>query len=216
MTDPHGALRCRLERRVARDSASTSRWSSCTRLRRRSSGDQHAVPPRRGTQQRGGLCGERVLHGRTGSVRGADGCRRRHARSKDVLSPRHDYAGSRHGSSISGCGKSRRLLGVGPGFRSSRTRLHVLFRSGRGLARGRAVGERLRRQAGVGVRQGEIVQGIAMLGGSVAGGAIAQATNLGVPYVIRVIVLALTFLCALVWMRDVGFTPGRGESRSRR
>jgi MFS family permease len=59
--------------------------------------------------------------------------------------------------------------------------------------------------------KGEIVQGIAMLGGSVAGGAIAQATNLGVPYVLRVIVLALTFLCALAWMRDLGFTPSRGK-----
>jgi MFS family permease len=57
--------------------------------------------------------------------------------------------------------------------------------------------------------KGEIVQGIAMLGGSVAGGAIAQATNLGVPYILRVIVLALTFLCAFAWMRDLGFTPGR-------
>lgn len=59
--------------------------------------------------------------------------------------------------------------------------------------------------------KGEIVQGIAMLGGSVAGGAIAQATDLGVPYVLRVIVLALTFLCAFVWMRDLGFEPSRGR-----
>ena len=59
--------------------------------------------------------------------------------------------------------------------------------------------------------KGEIVQGVAMLGGSVAGGAIAQATNLGVPYVLRVIVLALTFLCAFAWMRDLGFTPSRGK-----
>src|SRR5687767_1848741 len=59
--------------------------------------------------------------------------------------------------------------------------------------------------------KGEIVQGAAMLGGSVAGGAIAQATNLGVPYVLRVVVLALTFLCAFAWMRDLGFTPSRGK-----
>src|SRR5512145_693719 len=37
--------------------------------------------------------------------------------------------------------------------------------------------------------KGEIVEGAAMLGGSVAGGLIAQATNLGVPYVIRAVVL---------------------------
>jgi MFS family permease len=59
--------------------------------------------------------------------------------------------------------------------------------------------------------KGEIVQGVAMLGGSVAGGAVAQATNLGVPYVLRVVVLALTFLCAFVWMRDLGFSPRRGK-----
>jgi MFS family permease len=59
--------------------------------------------------------------------------------------------------------------------------------------------------------KGEIVQGAAMLGGSVAGGAIAQATNLGIPYVLRVVVLALTFLCAFVWMRDLGFTPSGGK-----
>ncbi len=59
--------------------------------------------------------------------------------------------------------------------------------------------------------KGEIVQGIAMLGGSVAGGAIAQATNLGVPYVLRTVVLALTFVVAFLWMRDLGFTPSRGK-----
>ena len=55
--------------------------------------------------------------------------------------------------------------------------------------------------------QGEIVEGIAMLGGSVAGGVIAQATNLGVPYVLRAIALVLSFICALLLMRDSGFTP---------
>jgi MFS family permease len=59
--------------------------------------------------------------------------------------------------------------------------------------------------------KGEIVQGVAMLGGSVAGGAIAQATNLGFPYVLRVGVLVLTFLCAFVWMRDLGFSPRGGK-----
>ena len=59
--------------------------------------------------------------------------------------------------------------------------------------------------------RGEIVQGIAMLGGSVAGGVIAQATNLGVPYALRTVVLALTFVLAFLWMRDLGFTPSRGK-----
>jgi MFS family permease len=58
--------------------------------------------------------------------------------------------------------------------------------------------------------RGEIVEGAAMLAGSVVGGYLAQETNLGVPYVARAIVLGLTFLVALVLMHDVGFTPNRG------
>jgi MFS family permease len=58
--------------------------------------------------------------------------------------------------------------------------------------------------------KGEIVQGIAMLTGSVAGGYIAQLTNLGVPYILRAIALAVSFVLAFVLMRDVGFKPRRG------
>jgi MFS family permease len=59
--------------------------------------------------------------------------------------------------------------------------------------------------------RGEIVEGAAMLGGSLAGGLIAQATNLGVPYVIRAVVLVVTFVCAFLLMHDTGFTPHRGK-----
>lgn len=59
--------------------------------------------------------------------------------------------------------------------------------------------------------KGEIVEGAAMLVGSVAGGAIAQATNLGVPYVIRAGLLSLNLAFAFVLMRDLGFKPGRGK-----
>jgi MFS family permease len=58
--------------------------------------------------------------------------------------------------------------------------------------------------------RGEIVEGVAMLAGSVAGGYLAQETNLGVPYVVRAVVLGLSFVLALALMRDVGFTPNRG------
>ncbi len=58
--------------------------------------------------------------------------------------------------------------------------------------------------------KGEIVEGVAMLTGSVAGGYLAQATNLAVPYVIRVIVLALTFGFAFLLMHDISFTPRKG------
>jgi MFS family permease len=57
--------------------------------------------------------------------------------------------------------------------------------------------------------RGQIVEGIAMLGGSVAGGVIAQATNLGIPYLLRTFVLILTFGLAYVLMHDIGFTPAR-------
>jgi MFS family permease len=62
--------------------------------------------------------------------------------------------------------------------------------------------------------KGEIVEGFAMLTGSVAGGYLAQVTNLGMPYVIRAVVLALTFVLAFILMRDVGFTPKRTSSLS--
>jgi MFS family permease len=57
--------------------------------------------------------------------------------------------------------------------------------------------------------KGEIVEGVAMLTGSVAGGYLAQVTNLGVPYLLRAAVLALSFGLAFVLMQDVGFTPKR-------
>ncbi len=60
--------------------------------------------------------------------------------------------------------------------------------------------------------RGQVAQGAGMLTGTIAGGVIAQETNLGVPYVLRAVALALTFAVALVSMRDVGFTPRRGAS----
>ncbi len=59
--------------------------------------------------------------------------------------------------------------------------------------------------------KGQIVGEIAMLTGSVAGGIIAQKTNLGVPYIVRAVVLGLTFLVAFIFMKDVGFTPTRSK-----
>jgi MFS family permease len=58
--------------------------------------------------------------------------------------------------------------------------------------------------------RGQIVTGIGMLVGSVAGGVIAQATSLGVPFLLRAIVLAVMFVVAFRLMRDVGFTPVKG------
>jgi MFS family permease len=55
--------------------------------------------------------------------------------------------------------------------------------------------------------KGQMVSGGAMLVGSVAGGVIAQATNLSVPYLLRIAVLLLTGAVAFVYMRDWGWQP---------
>jgi MFS family permease len=55
--------------------------------------------------------------------------------------------------------------------------------------------------------KGQIASGAAMLVGSVAGGVVAQWTSLGVPYLLRAVLLGVTFLVALVSMRDLGFEP---------
>jgi MFS family permease len=57
--------------------------------------------------------------------------------------------------------------------------------------------------------RGQVVGGAAMLAGSVAGGMIAQVTNLGVPYMIRSGCLGLTLVAAFILMKDLGFTPDR-------
>jgi MFS family permease len=57
--------------------------------------------------------------------------------------------------------------------------------------------------------RGQMVSGMAMLAGSVAGGVIAQATSLGVPFLVRVGVLLAMFVVAFGLMHDVGFTPER-------
>src|SRR5918999_4705686 len=52
--------------------------------------------------------------------------------------------------------------------------------------------------------RGQMVGGAAMLGGSLAGGVIAQATSLGVPFLLRVGVLLVTFAFAYRLMHDLG------------
>lgn len=60
--------------------------------------------------------------------------------------------------------------------------------------------------------KGQVVTGAAMLTGSVAGGYVAQLTNLGMPYIVRSGLLGLTMLAAFLFMRDLGFAPARGKS----
>jgi MFS family permease len=58
----------------------------------------------------------------------------------------------------------------------------------------------------------QTIGGAAMLVGSVSGGFIAQATDLGVPYVIRALMLGVTLVVAWWFMHDLGFSPVRGAS----
>jgi MFS family permease len=60
--------------------------------------------------------------------------------------------------------------------------------------------------------RGQVVAGAAMLAGSVAGGVVAQTTNLGVPFLLRVAVLLAMFAIAARVMHDQGFTPARHET----
>jgi Major Facilitator Superfamily len=60
--------------------------------------------------------------------------------------------------------------------------------------------------------RGQMVMGVAMLGGSVLGGVVAQVTSLGVPFLLRVGVLLAMFLVAARFMKDVGFTPRRATN----
>ena len=58
----------------------------------------------------------------------------------------------------------------------------------------------------------QTVSGGAMLVGSVAGGIVAQATDLGVPYILRAAMLGVTLVIAFLFMHDLGFSPRRGAS----
>ena len=64
--------------------------------------------------------------------------------------------------------------------------------------------------------RGQMVAGVAMLGGSVLGGVVAQVTDLGVPFLLRVGVLVVMFVVAYALMHDLGFEPDREQARSRR
>jgi MFS family permease len=57
--------------------------------------------------------------------------------------------------------------------------------------------------------RGHVIMGAMTLGGSVAGGYLAQLTNLGVPYLVRTVVLIGMFILALIMMQDLGFAPAR-------
>jgi MFS family permease len=58
--------------------------------------------------------------------------------------------------------------------------------------------------------RGQIMTGVGMLTGSVAGGFLAQQISLGFPFVLRGAILIVMFVAAFRLMHDVGFTPEKG------
>jgi MFS family permease len=55
----------------------------------------------------------------------------------------------------------------------------------------------------------QIVTGVAMLVGTIAGGFIAQIAALGTPYLVRAGLQLASFVVAFALMKDIGFTPAR-------
>lgn len=60
--------------------------------------------------------------------------------------------------------------------------------------------------------RGQVVSGVAMLVGSLGGGFIAQATNIGGPFIARSGILVLLFIAAAIYMKDWGFEPDKHPS----
>jgi MFS family permease len=58
--------------------------------------------------------------------------------------------------------------------------------------------------------RGQIMTGVGMLTGSVAGGFLAQQVSLGFPFVLRGAILLVMFAAAFRLMHDVGFAPEKG------
>ena len=58
--------------------------------------------------------------------------------------------------------------------------------------------------------RGQMLTGVGMLTGSLAGGFIAEQTSLGVPFVARAGILVIMLALAFRMMHDIGFTPERG------
>jgi MFS family permease len=59
--------------------------------------------------------------------------------------------------------------------------------------------------------KGQVAAGAATLAGTIGGGFLAQI-SLGLPYAIRSALLLAVILAAVLWMRDIGYSPQRGEN----
>ncbi len=59
--------------------------------------------------------------------------------------------------------------------------------------------------------KGQAITGVATLIGTIAGGFLAQI-SLGVPYIVRSVLLLVVVVAAFLWMHDIGYEPVSGES----
>ena len=80
-------------------------------------GRQHAVPARCRAVEHRGICRQRVLRDRPGAVRGADRCRRGHARPTLLVPARRGDAARVHRPLPASCGRSTPRSSAGPWHR---------------------------------------------------------------------------------------------------
>ena len=59
--------------------------------------------------------------------------------------------------------------------------------------------------------RGQIINGAAMLAGTVGGGYLAQLTSFGVPYLVRAGLQLVSFVVAFAIMKEIAFTPSRAR-----
>ena len=119
-----------------------------------------------------------------GAFRGAHRHRRRHPGAPDVLRPRRNHTAGVHVAVPADVADRGAALGMGHRLGGHRAGFHVLLGGDRGMV-GRCTGRnRLHRSPGVCVRPRPGVRRIRRADRSISGGFIAQATNLGVPYLV--------------------------------
>src|SRR4029453_7103201 len=83
-------------------------------------GHQHPVPGGRRAERHGGVCRERVLHGRHGAVRGADRRGRRHLGSPRLVPARRADADGDNRCLLAGLAGTRAVLGLGGNLDAAR------------------------------------------------------------------------------------------------
>ena len=181
-------------------------------------GHQHAVPARRRARQHPGVRGERVLHRRAGPVRGPDRRRRRHAGPAVLVPARRRRRCSSRRCCTWSCGRSSAGCWAG---RSPRSCSGSASRSSPARPR-RGWSTRSRRPASPATLESVFARAQIVTGVGDArparslGGVVAQATNLGVPYLLRAAMLGVTFVDRLPVHARHRASPRAAARRRRR